>query len=58
MYSDFIKDPAGDAEKSHAKWKEWFGKGAGFGPINDRCLQNGGFWDGDPIGALIPNKAS
>ena len=56
MYKDFIKDPSGDARTSHARWKNWFGKESGYGPINDRCFQNGGFWDGNPIGALIPNK--
>jgi len=56
MYKDFMKDPSGDARTSHARWKNWFGKESGYGPINDRCFQNGGFWDGNPIGALIPNK--
>ena len=56
MYSDFLKDPSGDALRAHTKWKKWFGKERNVGPVNDRCFQNGGFWGGNPIGALIPNK--
>ena len=56
MYYDFIKDPEGDAAAAHARWKTWFGQERNYGPINDACFQDGQHWDGNPIGALIPDN--
>jgi len=54
MYDDFIKDPAGDIAKATAIWTGWFGNATAIGPVNDACFQDGGKYDGNPIGHLIP----
>ena len=56
MYYDFIKDPIKSTKDAHEQWKEWFGKSHGFGPINDRCFQDGRKWGGNPVGGVIPNQ--
>eukprot|EP00039_Didymoeca_costata_P000097 m.44103 g.44103 ORF g.44103 m.44103 type:complete len:976 (+) comp10049_c0_seq1:208-3135(+) len=53
MYKDFIVNPAKDITIASSVWQRYFGS-LYSGPINDACFQNGAYWNGNPVGALIP----
>eukprot|EP00041_Stephanoeca_diplocostata_P031974 m.1010532 g.1010532 ORF g.1010532 m.1010532 type:complete len:1024 (+) comp24060_c0_seq2:222-3293(+) len=55
MDAGFVANTTADIATSAAQWTEWFGAPHGVGPINDACLQDGGRYDGNPIGHLIPD---
>lgn len=56
MDAGFVGNTTADIASSAAQWAQWFGAAHGVGPINDACFQDGGKYDGNPIGHLIPEQ--
>lgn len=52
VWNEFVKNPKDDIKRAEVQWKAMFDPW--WGPLNDACFQDGGRWNGDPVGALIP----